>query len=220
MQKTLLTLTLLTLSLNASELLGYKASIDVKPSKANGKSWDISGGAPDIYVRIDGKKLALKKECRDSYRCENISFVSNKNKFYIEVYDKDIASDDLMGKGECRAGATCTLGTATVHISKGEATKIVLADARGDTQGLKEEMRGLLVSVAGELYNKHRIDDEKLESLNSKIKQLHIYGDDLSEKERVLLQRIVKMLEETDQNNRAIVDSLKSLSSTSKMTTV
>jgi len=174
MKKTLLTLTLLTLSLNAAELLGYKVSIDVKPTKANGKSWDISGGAPDIYVRVDGKKMALKKECRDSYRCENITFVSNKEKFYIEVYDKDIASDDLVGKGECRAGSTCTLGSATVHVSKGEATKIVLADARGDTQGLNEEVRGLLVSVASELYDKHKIDDDKLQNLDSKIKQLHL----------------------------------------------
>jgi len=220
MKKTLLTLTLLTLSLNASELLGYKVSIDVKPTKANGKSWDISGGAPDIYVRVDGKKMALKKECRNSYRCENITFVSNKEKFYIEVYDKDIASDDLVGKGECRAGATCTLGSATMHIGKGEATKIVLADARGDTQGLKEEVRGLLVSVASELYDKHKIDDDKLQNLDNKIKQLHIYGDDLSEKERVLLQGIVKMLEETNQNNHAIVDSLKSLSTIAQMTTV
>ena len=107
-----------------------------------------------------------------------------------------------------------------MYVSKREVTKIVLADARGDTQGLKEEVRGLLVLVASELYDKHRTDDEKLENLEGKIKQLHIYGDYLSEKERILLQGIVKMLETNNHNNKALVGSLKILSSNSKMTTV
>lgn len=50
MKKQLFILILLTLSVNATELMSYKATIDVKALKTNGNPWDISGGAPDIYI--------------------------------------------------------------------------------------------------------------------------------------------------------------------------
>jgi len=95
----------------------YTITTNVEAKKANGKSWDIFGGSPDIKIVVEGKPYYSLVKCKDTYRC-TIEFVSTTDKWYIEVYDKDLQSDDLIGKGECEAGESCTLGLAKVEISE------------------------------------------------------------------------------------------------------
>jgi len=94
----------------------YNIKIDVAPKKANGKEWDLMGGSPDIKVLVNKQPLGLSRSCRDTYRC-SYSFTSKRDEWYIEVYDSDIDSDDLIGKGDCQEGDECKLGMATVTVS-------------------------------------------------------------------------------------------------------
>jgi len=94
----------------------YTMKIDVAPKKENGKDWDLMGGSPDIKVVVDKHSLGLPKSCKDTYRC-SLNFTSLKDEWYIEVYDMDIDSDDLIGKGDCEEGEECKLGMAVVSIS-------------------------------------------------------------------------------------------------------
>ena len=93
----------------------YTVEIDVRNSKSDGKPWDISGGSPDITITIDGERLKFREKCRDKYRC-SIRFFSTSDKWYFEIYDKDIMSNDLIGKGDCSADSSCTLGLAKIKI--------------------------------------------------------------------------------------------------------
>jgi len=93
----------------------YSIKIDVASKKENGKEWDMMGGSPDIKVIIDKHPLPLSLSCRDTYRC-SLNFTSQKDKWYIEVYDMDIDSNDLIAKGDCEEGKDCDLGLATVRI--------------------------------------------------------------------------------------------------------
>ena len=103
-------------SLQAEENLeAYTIEINVKSTKANGKPWDISGGSPDIIINIDGNQLKFREKCRDRYRC-SIKFFSTSDEWYFEIYDKDIISNDLIGKGNCSADDSCTLGLAKIKI--------------------------------------------------------------------------------------------------------
>ena len=104
------------LFLHAEEKIqAYTIEIDVKNSKLDGKPWYISGGSPDITITIDGKRLRFREKCRDKYRC-SIRFFSTNDEWYFEIYDKDIISDDLIGKGDCSADSSCTLGLAKIKI--------------------------------------------------------------------------------------------------------
>jgi hypothetical protein len=94
----------------------YTMQIDVASKKANGEDWDMMGNAPDIQVSVDKYPLSLQKSCHDTYRCKQ-GFSSRKDRWYIEVYDKDLGSDDLIGKGDCEEGEECNLGLAKVLIS-------------------------------------------------------------------------------------------------------
>lgn len=93
----------------------YTINIDVAPKKANGTEWDIMGGSPDIKVLVDKHPLYISPSCRDTYRC-SLNFTSKQDKWYIEVYDMDIDSDDLIGKGDCEEGEDCDFGLAKVRI--------------------------------------------------------------------------------------------------------
>jgi hypothetical protein len=95
----------------------YTIEIDVNTVKANGKSWDVSGGSPDITISIDGQRLQFLEKCRDKYRC-SLKFFSISDEWYFEIYDKDIMSDDLIGKGDCSEGDSCTLGLAKIKIEE------------------------------------------------------------------------------------------------------
>jgi len=93
----------------------YTINIDVASKKENGKEWDIMGGSPDIKVLIDKHPLYFLPSCRDTYRC-SLNFTSLKDNWYIEIYDMDIDSDDLIAKGDCEEGEDCDFGLATVRI--------------------------------------------------------------------------------------------------------
>ena len=95
----------------------YRMKIDVASHKANKQDWDMMGNAPDIQVYIDKYPLPIVERCKDTYRC-SISFSSVKDKWYIEVYDKDLSSNDLIAKGDCKEGEECDLGLARVWIEK------------------------------------------------------------------------------------------------------
>ena len=95
----------------------YGLSVEVDERKTDGRSWDISGGAPDIEIVINGKSMDFSRKCRDRYRCHNF-FVSDNNRWYIEVYDRDIYSNDLIGKGYCFSGLACHIGGAKLKIEK------------------------------------------------------------------------------------------------------
>jgi len=111
---------LLMISVYANEpeqMYIYDVEINVKSTKENGKTWDISGGAPDLLLKIDGERLTMNDLCRDTYRC-TVSFVSEKSRWYFENYDRDIATNDLIGKGVCSVGQVCNLGQSTIRITK------------------------------------------------------------------------------------------------------
>ena len=93
----------------------YNMRIDVASKKEAGRDWDIMGGSPDIKVIVDKRPLPLSPSCVDTYRC-NYSFSSVRDKWYIEVYDGDIDSDDLIGKGDCEEGEECNFGFAKILI--------------------------------------------------------------------------------------------------------
>ena len=93
----------------------YTINVDVSPKKELGMDWDIMGGSPDIKVIIDKHQLSIPRSCRDTYRC-TMTFSSKEDEWYIEIYDQDIDSDDLIGKGDCEEGDECHLGFAEVEI--------------------------------------------------------------------------------------------------------
>jgi predicted small lipoprotein YifL len=95
----------------------YNMQIDVASKKENKQDWDIVGNAPDIQVFIDKHPMPIVEGCKNTYRCK-IAFSSVKDKWYIEVYDKDLSSDDLIAKGDCEEGEECDLGLAKVLIEE------------------------------------------------------------------------------------------------------
>ena len=102
--------------LAAAQLQEYVATIEVSPVKPDGKSWDTGGGAPDIRLQLADTDYTTA-DCRDRYRCE-VRFVSRVSEWYLEVYDQDLSTDDLIGKGRCRLGDTCELDQAMVVIRR------------------------------------------------------------------------------------------------------
>lgn len=94
----------------------YTVVIDVNSTKVNGLSWDFVGGSPDIFIKVDNREVKFNSKCKNQYRC-SITFISEeKSYWYFEVYDKDVNSDDLIGKGECLINKECQLGQASLFI--------------------------------------------------------------------------------------------------------
>jgi len=110
-----LSLSILIGHANAQE--AYTAKVDVESTKTNGKAWDVAGGAPDIQLRIDEVDVPFNQKCRDRYRCQT-SFISNRSEWYIEIYDKDFNTPDLIGRGKCELGKVCRMGQAMIIITK------------------------------------------------------------------------------------------------------
>ncbi len=95
----------------------YDVKIDIEETKNNSSSWDINGGSPDIILRVNSVILPITKKCINTYSC-TLSFLSSAHTFYIEVYDKDIITSDIVGKGLCHIHKPCLLNKSTVFISK------------------------------------------------------------------------------------------------------
>lgn len=100
----------------ASELYEYTATIEVTPNKPNGKPWDFSGGAPDLFILVDNYS-SIKTVCRNKYKCD-IPFISRDTEWYFEIYDKDFSNHDLIGKGNCKVGNECVLDNAKITVNK------------------------------------------------------------------------------------------------------
>ncbi len=113
MLKTLLVSALLAISVEATR---YSVVIDVPNLKANGKNWDIGGGAPDILLKIDGSFQPMFENCKNTYRCV-MEFESDSTEWYIEVYDKDKLLDDIIGRGNCSVGQTCEFDGVKMRIT-------------------------------------------------------------------------------------------------------
>jgi hypothetical protein len=109
--------------------------IEVSPTKPNGKSWDIFGGAPDIQLRIDRTLISFQSKCQDIYRCEiKLPYpIETGSKHYIEIYDKDIEASDLIGKKELEIikDKTIQIGNATIRFEY-TPQRITLADSHVD----------------------------------------------------------------------------------------
>jgi len=120
MKKMILLLVVLLSLIEAKEriLNTYTITIEADATKADGKSWDISGGAPDLLIKVDGVYLDFEKKCKDSYGCSVDFTVENETSWYFEIYDKDFASNDLIAKGNCSVGKECNFNGAKISISK------------------------------------------------------------------------------------------------------
>ncbi len=118
MKKIILTFMLLLSLIQAKEHIvnTYTVKVEANSTKANGESWDIWGGSPDILVKINGIYLDFNPKCQDSYRCSVEFTVEKGTSWYFEIYDRDLSSNDLIAKGECSVGKECQLKGATISI--------------------------------------------------------------------------------------------------------
>jgi len=96
----------------------YTLKVEADATKVDGSSWDISGGAPDLLIKVDGVFLDFDKTCRNSYGCSVDFTVEHGTSWYFEIYDKDIASNDLIAKGNCSVGKECHFSGAKISISE------------------------------------------------------------------------------------------------------
>lgn len=123
MLRKIILLALISVSTFAIEVKGnnvvyqYDIDVDVQNGKHNGSSWDATGGAPDILLRVNGSTIPFTQNCKNTYRC-TVSFFSGKKNLYLEVYDRDIFNHDLVGKGTISIGKTLHLGKAKINIHR------------------------------------------------------------------------------------------------------
>jgi len=115
MTKAILLIAILFMVGCSSKPTTYRMKVDVASKKANNQDWDMFGNAPDIQVYVNKHPLPIVERCRDTYRC-TLGFSSIKDRWYIEVYDKDLSNNDLIAKGDCEEGEECDLGLAKVLI--------------------------------------------------------------------------------------------------------
>lgn len=95
----------------------FEVEVSVETTKADGKAWDAGGGAPDVMLVVDQSQRLQSGSCRDTYRCTTlVDLPIGKDRVYLEIYDRDLASHDLIGKGSCLLKTKCALGRATVEI--------------------------------------------------------------------------------------------------------
>lgn len=170
----------------------YVVDIEVDPTKPNGKSWDVAGGAPDIRLRIEGKLLPMREACRDSYRCTTSAFVTQKERVYIEVYDQDVWANDLIGKGECTIDNVCKVGAAKIFFKKVDNKAIVVSDARYE---LQMHIADAVERVSKKIRLSHTIDSKEMQSLIEDMKRLYAYGETLSKHTRKKIEKLIRMLE-------------------------
>ena len=79
----------------------------VKEAKANGDSWDPAGGKPDLVVQLrnisrpDSKKYQTKEAAdvfENTFNVETAFRFKPGEEIEIQVLDKDVAGDDVIGK--------------------------------------------------------------------------------------------------------------------------
>lgn len=81
-------------------------TVTVLSTKASGAAWDAGDGAPDIKVSIREKKFfsglkntSVKKNTYSTTFNEDTISIAVGKSIEIKVWDKDFASDDLIGSG-------------------------------------------------------------------------------------------------------------------------
>lgn len=112
LKKVILILLFLVVSVDATD---YMLVVDVENLKSNGKNWDVGGNAPDILIKLNRESLPLSSDCKNEYRCI-MEFSSEDKDWYIEIFDKDLRADDIIGRGNCAVDETCKLGQAKIKI--------------------------------------------------------------------------------------------------------
>lgn len=75
--------------------------------------------APDIRICVDnnGSNRCVAGDCSDSYFCTFIGVPIVADNFQIEVWDKDIAKDDLIGRDICGVNRVCQFGAARITVT-------------------------------------------------------------------------------------------------------
>lgn len=114
MIKYFITLLLALYAINSQAKDAYVLDILVDPKKITDKDWDFNNGAPDILVSIDGIK---RFKCKNRLQCQVVFRSSSPNPtFKVEVYDKDLQIDDLIGSEACIVNIPCKVGSSEVEI--------------------------------------------------------------------------------------------------------
>lgn len=111
------TVLLVSVVVVSAQATTYSIVIDVPNLKANGKNWDIGGGEPDIFLKVDGDSQPIFENCKNKYRCV-MEFDSDTTEWYLEVYDKDKFANDIIGRGNCSVGQTCEFDGVKMKITK------------------------------------------------------------------------------------------------------
>lgn len=82
---------------------GYTISslaVQVPTAKPDGTSWDVGGGAPDLYVTVstDGTKVGMTAIVQDQFSASFADMVlvtlASTTKLDVHAYDSDVTSDD------------------------------------------------------------------------------------------------------------------------------
>ncbi len=116
MVKYFMALLLMCFSVTSQAKDAYVLSVVVDPKKPNAKGWDLRNGAPDILVSVDGIK---RFKCKNRFECQVVfKSRSSNSSFTIDVYDKDVNLDDLIGSGTCVLDSLCKVGSSEVTIQK------------------------------------------------------------------------------------------------------
>jgi hypothetical protein len=103
-------------------------SVSVAPRSAGGAAWDVANGLPDlaICVTTDARRCVPEERpdrarrrglCQDTLRCQvHAPIAADARSLHIEVIDRDVARNDLVGAGDCAFGGSCRVGRAMVTI--------------------------------------------------------------------------------------------------------
>lgn len=94
----------------------FDVRVTVDDRKRNGSVWDIGGATvrqPD--PRIVEMTTGASIRCKDTHTCT--LRVTGHGPFYFVLTDMDLSNHDPIGEGECRAGRSCRLGSASLSMS-------------------------------------------------------------------------------------------------------
>lgn len=88
--------------------------IQMNSTKPSGHAWDAFGGAPEPYVRVNGRSYR-SQHCQNSFSC-TIVINEGGRRYKVEVLDADVNVDDSAGVAICRRGKRCYVRGAQVKI--------------------------------------------------------------------------------------------------------
>lgn len=94
----------------------FDVRVTVDDRKRNGSVWDIGGATvrqPD--PRIAEMTTGASIRCKDTHTCA--LRVTGRGPFYFVLTDMDLSNHDPIGEGECLAGRSCRLGSASLSMS-------------------------------------------------------------------------------------------------------